>query len=405
MGRGMEQPQVAPNGDFLFGAQYSLGSNLPRQFAASTVSTPFYYVDKGLLKKNLKTLRHVINKTGCKILLAQKAFSMFALYPLIRQYLHGSVASGLYEAKLAHEEMGGENHVFSPSYKDEDFDEILGICDHIVFNSFNQVRRFKNRVLERGRECGIRINPEHSTQSKAIYDPCSPGSRLGVTLKNFEPDLMDGISGIHFHTLCEQNVDALVSTLSVVEEKFGKWIYGRKWLNLGGGHHITRNDYEIDTLIDTINYLQKKYGVSVYLEPGEAVVLEAGFLVSSVVEIVENDISIAILDASAACHNPDVLEMPYRPKIIGAAGKGEKPYLYRLAGPTCLAGDVFGDYSLDEPLNIGDRLVFCDMAHYSMVKNNTFNGIPLPSIAIREVSGEFLVVKKFGYNDFKNRLS
>lgn len=369
------------------------------------IPTPYYYVDKGLLTKNLETLRYVIDKTGCRILLAQKAFSMFALYPFIRQYLHGSVASGLYEARLAHEEMGGENHVFSPAYNDEDFDEILNICDHIVFNSFSQVRKYKHRVLERGKECGIRINPEISTQSHAIYDPCAPGSRLGVTVANFEPQSLEGISGIHFHTLCEQNADALISTLAAVEDKFGKWLYGMKWLNIGGGHHITRDDYDIDALIGIVNHVKEKYGVLVYIEPGEAVVLDAGFLVSSVVEIVKNDMSIAILDASAACHTPDVLEMPYRPKIIGAAGKGEKQHLYRLTGPTCLAGDVFGDYSFDGPLSIGDALVFCDMAHYSMVKNNTFNGMPLPSLVIREVSGEYYVVKKFGYSDFKSRLS
>ena len=369
------------------------------------IPTPFYYVDERLLIKNLETLRLVMDKTGCKILLAQKAFSMYALYPLIRQYLHGAVASGLYEAKLAFEEMGGENHIFSPAYTEEDFDEILRLCDHIIFNSFGQVRKFKHKALTAGRECGIRINPEHSTCGHAIYDPCAPGSRLGVTLKNFEPDALEGISGIHFHTLCEQNADALLSTLSVVEEKFGKWLYNMKWLNIGGGHHITRDDYDINALICAINAIQEKYDVSVYIEPGEAVVLNAGFLVASVIEIIENNMNIAILDTSAACHTPDVIEMPYRPEIIGAGRKGEKQHLYRLTGPTCLAGDIFGDYSFDTPLRCGDKLIFCDMAHYSMVKNTTFNGMPLPSIVLKRDLDNYQVVKQFGYDDFKRRLS
>jgi len=370
-----------------------------------SIPTPFYYVDEKLLIKNLETLRSVIDKTGCRILLAQKAFSMFSLYPLIGKYLHGATASGLYEAKLAYEEMRGENHVFSPAYKNEDFNEILAICDCIVFNSFEQLRKFKDNTLSAGRECGIRINPECSTGSHAIYDPCSPGSRLGVTLKNFKPDHLNGVSGLHFHTLCEQNSDALATTLQAVEDKFGKWLHEMKWINIGGGHHITREDYDIPLLIDCINRLKEKYNLTVYIEPGEAVVLNTGFLAASVLEIVENDISIALLDVSAACHMPDVLEMPYRPEIINAGMPGEKPYLYRLAGPTCLAGDIIGDYSFDTPLKNGDRLIFCDMAHYSMVKNNTFNGMPLPSIAVKKTSGEFSIIKTFGYDDFKNRLS
>ena len=366
------------------------------------IKTPFYYVDESLLIKNLEILRSVIERTDCKILLAQKAFSMYSLYTLIGKYLHGTTASGLFEAKLGFEEMGGETHVFSPAYSEEQFDEIARICDHIIFNSFAQWQKFKDRT--NGRECGIRINPECSTGDHAIYDPCSPCSRLGVTKKNFKPEHLEEISGLHFHTLCEQNADALESTLQAVEEKFGKWLSKMKWLNIGGGHHITREDYDVDLLVDCVCKVKEKYDVEVYIEPGEAVVLNSGFLVASVLEIVENGMNIAILDTSAACHMPDVLEMPYRPKIINAGETGEKPYLYRLGGPTCLAGDIIGDYSFDEPLKEGDKLIFCDMAHYSMVKNNTFNGMPLPSIAVRKESGDFVVVREFGYDDFKGRL-
>ena len=370
----------------------------------SAVSTPFFYVDEALLVRNLELLRSVIDRTGCKILLAQKAFSMYSLYPLIGKYLHGTTASGLYEAKLGYEEMGGETHIYSPAYAESEFDEILRICDHVIFNSFNQWQIYKTKANLAKREYGIRINPECSTGSHAIYDPCSPGSRLGVTIKNFRPELLDGISGLHFHTLCEQNADALIFTVESVEEKFGKWLRGMKWLNIGGGHHITREDYDIDALVNCVNRLKDRYKLEIYIEPGEAVVLNTGFLVASVLDIVENDISIAILDTSAACHMPDVLEMPYRPEIINAGNCGEKPYPYRLGGPTCLAGDIIGDYSFDQPLKTGDRLVFCDMAHYSMVKTNTFNGMPLPSIAIKRISGRLDIVNHFGYADFKRRL-
>ena len=372
----------------------------------NSITTPFYYVDETLLVKNLEILRSVSECVGAKILLAQKAFSMFSLYPLIGQYLQGTTASGLYEARLGFEEMGGETHIFSPAYLDSEFDEILEICDHVIFNSFSQWQRFKVKALSAGRKCGIRINPECSTGSHAIYDPCSPGSRLGVTLKNFMPELLDGITGLHFHTLCEQNSDALIEVMAAVEEKFGRWLHHMKWLNIGGGHHITRDDYDVDALVGCIKRVREKYGVAVYIEPGEAVALNAGFLAATVLEIVKNgDVSNAILDASAACHMPDVLEMPYRPEIVNAGKAGERPHLYRLGGPTCLAGDIIGDYSFDRPLLIGDRLVFCDMAHYSMVKNNTFNGMALPSIVVKKASDEYEIVKKFGYGDFKNRLS
>ncbi|MEA4807520.1 MULTISPECIES: carboxynorspermidine decarboxylase [Acetobacterium] len=373
--------------------------------AFKELPTPCYLVDESLLIKNLKILDRVQQATGCRILLAQKAFSMFSLYPLIGRYLAGTTASGLFEARLGHQEMGGETHVFATAYRDDEFDEIVGLCDHIVFNSFNQWQKYKDQALRAGRECGIRINPEWSTQDHAIYDPCSPGSRMGVTRAQFKPELLEGISGLHFHTLCEQNADALEETLKAVEEKFGEFLPEMKWLNFGGGHHITRADYDIEKLIACIRRIQERYGLKVYLEPGEAVALNTGFLVATVLDLVENGIHNAILDTSAACHMPDVLEMPYRPNIIGAAQPDQKPFTYRLGGPTCLAGDIIGDYSFDKPLEIGDRLIFCDMAIYSMVKNNTFNGMNLPAIAIFTREKTIQMVKQFGYTDFKNRLS
>lgn len=369
------------------------------------LKTPCYVVEEELLEKNLQILKRVSDATGCHILLAQKAFSMFHFYPLIRKYLAGATASGLYEARLGYEEMKGENHIFSPAYQESEFDEILEICDHIVFNSFAQWKKFRGRALAAGKECGLRINPECSTQEHGIYDPCAAGSRLGITLENFEADELDGITGLHFHTLCEQNVDALEETLIAVEEKFGKWLHQVKWLNFGGGHHITRDDYDVERLIRCIERIQKTYGVEVYLEPGEAVALQAGFLVSEVLEIIKNGTMTAILDTSAACHMPDVIEMPYRPQVIGADEAGVKAHTYQLGGPTCLAGDIIGTYSFDNELQVGDRLVFCDMAIYSMVKNNTFNGMKLPAIVAVHKDGAVKIVRDFGYEDFKMRLS
>ena len=371
------------------------------------VNTPSYVVDERKLRENLEVLQAVQNKTGCHILLAQKAFSMFYFYPMIGRYISGATASGIFEAKLAHEFMPGkENHVFSPAYKEKDFAEIVQICDHIIFNSFSQWKKYRDIALKAGVECGIRINPQCSTQEgHAIYDPCAPGSRLGVTLDNFEPDNLDGLAGLHFHTLCEQNSDDLKTTLQAVDAKFGKYLAHMKWLNFGGGHHITREDYDIDLLVNCINYMKNKYDLEIYLEPGEAVALNAGWLVSEVLEIIDNDMQIAILDTSAACHMPDVLEMPYRPNVIGAGKPSEKPYTYRFGGPTCLAGDIIGDYSFDRPLKVGDKVIFCDMAIYSMVKNNTFNGMPLPDIAVLHEDDTVEVVKTFGYEDFKMRLS
>lgn len=367
--------------------------------------TPSYVVDEGKLTANLAILKGVQERTGCKILLAQKAFSMFHTYPLIRQYLAGTTASGLFEAKLGQEEMGGETHVFAPAFKDQDFDELTTICNHIVFNSFAQLKKFRNRCGNAS--IGIRINPECSTQGDhAIYDPCAAGSRLGVTIDQFCPDLLDGVEGLHFHTLCQQNSDDLFTTLTAVEEKFGTYLHQMKWLNMGGGHHITRNDYDIPRLERCICHMRDTYHLEIYLEPGEAVALDAGYLVTEVLDIVENSgIKTLILDASAACHMPDVLEMPYRPPLKNSGIAGEKAHTYRLSSFTCLAGDIIGDYSFDAPIAIGDKLFFEDMAIYSMVKNNTFNGIPLPHIATMDVDGNCRIIKSFGYEDFKNRLS
>jgi carboxynorspermidine decarboxylase len=367
------------------------------------LQTPCYVIDKRQLEENLKILREVADEAGCKILLAQKAYSCYDTYPLIAKYLDGTTASGLFEARLGYEKMGKENHIFSPAYKEKEFDEIVQICDHILFNSVAQVNKFKDRL--QGRSAGLRINPECSTQEgHAIYDPCAPGSRLGVTIKNFDESVLDVIDGLHFHTLCEQNSDDLVKTLSAVEEKFGRYLHRVKWLNFGGGHHITRKDYDRKTLIDQIQRVKKKYGVEVYVEPGEAIALNAGYLVTEVLEKVDNGITTLILDASAACHMPDVLEMPYRPPLRDGFLPEEKPFCYRLSSVTCLAGDVIGDYSFEKEVHIGDKLYFEDMAIYSMVKNNTFNGMPLPSIALMDEEGECEVIKEFGYMDFAQRL-
>lgn len=369
-------------------------------------STPYFVVDERRLLHNLEILKQVAEESGCKILLAQKAFSMFSVYPLLRKYLCGTTASGLYEARLGKEEFGGETHVFSPAYRAEEFDELLQYVDDLVFNSPAQVRKYGIRAKNAGKSIGLRVNPECSTQEgHAIYDPCAPGSRLGTTLEAFEEELVPLLDGIHMHTLCEQNSDDLEKTVEALEDKFGKWLPQMKWLNLGGGHHITRADYDRERLVRIIRRLREKYQLEVYLEPGEAVVLNAGDLVASVMEIVHNNMEIAILDTSAACHMPDVLEMPYRPPVQKSGNPGEKQYTYRFAGPTCLAGDVIGDYSFEKPLTEGSRVVFEDMALYTMVKTNTFNGMALPSIVFRDQEGEEHLVRTFGYEDFKNRLS
>ncbi len=369
--------------------------------------TPCYVVDEARLIKNLELLRHVQQEAGCHILLAQKCFSMFRLYPLMGEYLAGTTASGIFEARLGHEEMGKENHVFAPAFRTEDMRELVQICDHIVFNSIAQLEKHRELWENANTSVGIRINPECSTQESehAIYDPCAVGSRLGVTLANFPEELPAGVEGLHFHTLCEQNSDDLITTFKAFEAKFGKFFGQLKWLNLGGGHHITRADYDVQALIDLVKYIRSTYGVEVYLEPGEAVALNAGYLVTEVLDIVHNGMDILILDASAACHMPDVLEMPYRPPLRYGYEANEKAHTYRLSSMTCLAGDVIGDYSFEQSINVGDKLIFEDMAIYSMVKNNTFNGMPLPDIVLLKKDGSTELVRRFGYEDFKGRLS
>lgn len=371
------------------------------------VSTPAYILEEDKLIKNLEILKRVQEESGCKILLAQKCFSMFRVYPLIGQYISGCTASGLYEARLGFEEMKKENHVFSPAYKEEDFDEILSYCDHIIFNSVNQLCKFKEKCQKAGKSFGLRINPQCSTQGDhAIYDPCAAGSRLGVTADKLTAADLEGVDGLHFHTLCEQNADALETTLQAVEAKFGHYLHQMKWLNMGGGHHITRADYDVEKLISLIRHVKETYHLEVYLEPGEAVALNAGLLKATVLDKVENGgITTLILDASAACHMPDVLEMPYRPPLMDSGQPGEKTYTYRLSSYTCLAGDIIGDYSFNRELDEGDVLYFEDMAIYSMVKNNTFNGIPLPDLVVKKADGSCELVKRFGYDDFKGRLS
>lgn len=370
------------------------------------VKTPCFVVDEKRLTDNLEILKDVSERAGCKILLAQKAFSMFYAYPLISKYLAGTTASGLYEARLGKEKFGGETHVFSPAYREDEFEEILKYADDIVFNSPAQVKKYAQKAKSLGKSVGLRVNPECSTQEgHAIYDPCSPGSRLGTTLGSFDESLLPLLDGLHFHTLCEQNSDDLETTAKAFEEKFGKYLKDMKWLNFGGGHHITRKDYDREKLISVVKHFREKYDVEVYLEPGEAVVLNAGFMVSTVLETMNNGMDIAILDTSAACHMPDVIEMPYRPPLVNSGEPNEKAFTYRLGGPTCLAGDVIGDYSFDEPLKEGDRVIFEDMALYTMVKTNTFNGMPLPSILYRKSDGEIITVKTFGYEDFVSRLS
>ncbi|HNX53831.1 MAG TPA: carboxynorspermidine decarboxylase [Pontiellaceae bacterium] len=381
-----------------------------------TVPTPSFVVDEALLQRNLDTLALVKKRTGCKILLALKGFAMWSTFPLLRKTLDGVCASSPWEARLGREEFDGEVHAFAAAYSEADVRELLILCDEIDFNSFAQWKKFRPlveravpaRLNVRGApvppKFGLRINPECSTGRTPMYDPCAPKSRLGITRDQFAGESLEGISGLHFHTLCEQNADALEITLKAIEEKFGEFLPQMEWVNFGGGHHITRADYDIDLLCKLINDFKAKYGVQVILEPGEAVALNTGVLITTVLDVVQNASEIAILDCSCTCHMPDVLEMPYRPAITGAGQAGEKAYTYRLAGMSCLAGDVIGDYSFDRPLKPGDRLVFEDMAHYTMVKTTMFNGIKHPSIAIQR-GDNVEIVREFHYEDYKNRLS
>lgn len=368
------------------------------------LKTPCYIINEKKIIENLTILESIIKQTGVKILLAQKAFSCYHLYPLIAQYLHGTTASGLHEARLGKEYFEGEVHVFSPAYKEEEFKEITSYASHIVFNSINQYQKMKPHITHQ--ECGIRINPEKSTQKGTpLYDPASPYSRLGSTKKNL-PFLPPKIKGLHFHTLCQQDAKDLALTLKVVEKNFKEFFSQIQWINFGGGHHITKEGYNKELLVKILNHFKKTYPLQVYLEPGEAIALNGGYLQVQVLDIFNNKKNIAIIDSSAACHMPDVLEMPYQPEIVGAKQKKQKgfPYSYRIGGNTCLAGDIVGDYFFEKPLKVGDKLLFKDMAIYTMVKNNTFNGVNLPDIILYQKDNSFKKLQSFGYQDFKNRL-
>ncbi|MDA0348110.1 MAG: carboxynorspermidine decarboxylase [Verrucomicrobia bacterium] len=370
--------------------------------------TPCYIIDMGRLRENLELLKRIQDEADCKIILALKGFAAFSTFPLIKKYLVGTTASSVNEALLGKLEFGGEVHVYAPAYSQTDIESIAPIAHHLSFNSVSQFHRYRQYVKETNEttEMALRINPEYSEVDVELYDPCAKNSRLGVTADALIDADLNGITGFHFHTLCEQNAGPLARTLEVVEQKFGRWFNQLKWINFGGGHHITRSDYDTELLIATIKSFRERHDLKVYLEPGEAIALNTGVLVTEVLDIINNGMNIAILDTSATAHMPDVLEMPYRPSVIGATLPDEKMYTYRLGGLTCLAGDIIGDYSFEEPLKVGDRLVFQDMAHYTMVKNNTFNGVSLPSIALWHPESEKLeIVKQFNYNDYRDRLS
>ncbi|HUS64944.1 MAG TPA: carboxynorspermidine decarboxylase [Kofleriaceae bacterium] len=381
----------------------------PPEIDVSGVETPAYIIDLGRLRQNLSILADVQARGGCKVLLALKGFAMWSVFPVVAEYLSGIAASSPHEARLGRELMGKEVHAYAPAWSRDDLAEIIELADHVVFNSPSQWRLHRADVERSGRrvECGMRVNPEHSEVEVPLYDPCAPGSRMGVTRAQLPPDGMDGMSGLHFHTLCELGSDALERTLAAVEAKFDRELGRVAWVNFGGGHHITRPDYDVERLVRLVRDFRARRGVEVYLEPGEAIAINTGVLVSSVLDLTRNgEMDIAILDTSATAHMPDVLEMPYRPVIVGGARPGELRHTYRLGGLTCLSGDVIGDYSFDRRLEVGDKLVFADMAHYTMVKNTTFNGVRLPSIATHDpATKEVRVVRRFGYEDYKNRLS
>ena len=374
----------------------------------STLHTPLYICEERKLEANLKLLEYVKEQSGAKIILALKGFAMFSTFELVGRYLDGCTASGLHEAMLAHEEMHREVHTYSPAFKEEEIDEIAAISDHVVFNSPSQYRRFEKRVRTINPKISIslRVNPEFSSSPVDLYNPCALYSRLGTTKVNFDESILDGLDGLNFHALCEQNVDALEGVLEAFEEKFGDYIDKMRYINFGGGHHITRKDYDVERLIKVIKeFKARHHNIEIYLEPGEAVGWQTGVLVSTVLDVMHNGIDIAILDTSAEAHMPDTLAMPYRAEVRGAGVAGEKKYTYRLGGNTCLAGDIMGDYSFDAPLKIGDKIIFEDQIHYTFVKNTTFNGIKLPSLAIWTKEGKLDVVHAFGYMDYKQRLS
>ena len=367
--------------------------------------SPAYVCEEELLEKNLKLLKRVQDETGVKILLALKGFAMHSTFDLCKKYLKGCCASGLHEALLAKEEFGKEVHTYSPAFKDEEIDEIISISNHLVFNSFNQLKRYKDKAFKKV-SLGVRLNPEYSSVEVDLYNPCAPNSRLGITKANFDESQLQYLEGFHFHALCEQNVDALEGALANFEKNFSLYFSQLKWVNFGGGHHITRADYDVEGLINLLKDFKSRYPhLEVYMEPGEAVGWQTGYLVATVLDIVNNGMDLAILDTSAEAHMPDTLAMPYRAMIRNSAVAFEKKYTYRLGGNTCLAGDIIGDYSFDEPLKVGDRIILEDMIHYTMVKTTTFNGIKLPSIIIKNKDNSYKVIKNFCYNDYKSRLS
>jgi len=373
----------------------------------NNLPSPCWILEEKLLQKNLEILKTVKEKSGAKVLLALKGYALWESFNTVKKYLDGCCASGLYEAKLAEETFGKEVHTYAPAFKESEIEEIAALSHHLVFNSPAQFKRFskKAKAINPSLALGLRVNPQYSASPKEIYDPCGLHSRLGSTLKNFDESILDEIEGLHFHALCEQDSNALEAVLEHFEKKFGKYIPQMKWINFGGGHHITRKGYDIGKLIKIIKDFKKKYDVEIYLEPGEAVGWETGTLITAVLDIVHNGMDIAILDTSAEAHMPDTIIMPYRAEVHGAGKAGEKAYTYRLAGNTCLAGDIMGDYSFDTPLEIGDKVIFEDQMHYTMVKATTFNGIKLPAIAIQKINGEVEVIREFGYEDFKERLS
>lgn len=378
------------------------------EIASGRIQTPVYLVDETLIEENMRVLRYVKDRTGCKVFHALKAYASFATFKTMSAYLDGVCASGLNEARLGYEEFGKEVHTFGAAHREEEIGQILKYSDSIIFNSFHQLEKYGERARKAGVDIGLRVNPGHAEVAEQMYNPCAPCSRLGIVSDEFTnrfPEYRGMVDGLHFHAMCEQGSDVLERILKSFEKLYGSFIRGLKWVNFGGGHHITRDDYDLERLIRTINTFRKKYGVQVHLEPGEASVYHAGVLISTVLDVVKNEMDIAIMDTSAEAHMPDVLLMPYRPVVMGSAMPGEKPYTYRLAGPSCLAGDIIGDYSFDRPLARGDRLVFADMALYSIVKNTTFNGIGLPDIAVVRQGGKVAVVRRFGYRDYRNRQS
>lgn len=367
--------------------------------------SPAYVCEEELLEKNLKLLKRVQDETGVKILLALKGFAMYSTFNLCKKYLKGCCASGLHEALLAKEEFGGEVHTYSPAFKDEEIDEIISISNHLVFNSFNQLKRYKDKAFKKV-SLGVRLNPDYSSVEVDLYNPCAPNSRLGITKANFDESQLQYLEGFHFHALCEQNVDALQGALANFEKNFSQYFSQLKWVNFGGGHHITRADYDVKGLINLLKDFKSRYPhLEVYMEPGEAVGWQTGYLVATVLDIVNNGMDLAILDTSAEAHMPDTLAMPYRAMIRNSANALEKKYTYRLGGNTCLAGDIIGDYSFDEPLKVGDKIILEDMIHYTMVKTTTFNGIKLPSIVLKNKDNSYKIIKNFGYNDYKSKLS